>query len=273
MSVLTSKHQKLHQIAPAFESIVGLHMLEADLDTDQLGTFTGEIERKFPPLETAIRKARMGMRHLGIPIGMASEGSIGADLVVPFVTSDVEHLVLVDDERHLIISEVYRSFEITAVSTVTFPDEDLTEFLARAKFPNHKLIVKPNSTAEISSIKGISTFQELRRAIAECSKHSQNGSVLIESDLRAHSSPSRQRNIARVARLLAAKVNRLCPVCSVPGWGRVRFEMGLQCSMCKGFVAEAIRQEVNGCVLCSYTELGKVVTESADPATCPRCNP
>jgi hypothetical protein len=40
-----------------------------------LGTFSGEIERELTPLETLQKKIRMGMEELGLPLGIASEGS------------------------------------------------------------------------------------------------------------------------------------------------------------------------------------------------------
>ena len=74
---LTTKHDKLRLIKPAFDEYVGCELFEVNLDTDQLGTFTGVIERDAPPRETAIRKARLGMRETGLLIGIASEGSVG----------------------------------------------------------------------------------------------------------------------------------------------------------------------------------------------------
>ena len=95
---------------------MGCELFEVNLDTDQLGTFSGEIERIAPPLETAIQKARLGMKETGLLLGIASEGSVGPDPIVPFIHSNTEHLVLVDDEIGIVISETYRSFEITATT-------------------------------------------------------------------------------------------------------------------------------------------------------------
>lgn len=273
LAVLTSKHHKLNLVRSKFDEFVGLRIVEAELDTDQLGTFTGEIERKFPPLETAIYKARLGMHEEGLPIGLASEGSIGPDPLVPFLVSDIESIVLIDDEREIVVSEVFRSFKIIATTTTIYPGQELGEFLSRANFPNHKLIVRPVTTQVAYSVKGISTISELELAIALCAKESPEGTVVIESDLRADNSPSRQRNIEHVAGLLAARVSQLCPECQMPGWGRVSYKRGLHCRSCSSYLPDALKQEMNGCVKCDHMEAGKVVAELVEPLNCPWCNP
>ena len=270
---LTTKHDKLRLIAPAFTEQIGCELVEVNLDTDQLGTFTGEIERIDPPRETAIAKARLGMRATGLQIGIASEGSIGVDPLVPFLQSDIEHLVLVDDAGGIVIAESYRTFEITAATITVAPGDDLTEFLADADFPNHAIIVRPSGTPSSNAIKGITDHAHLRTAIASCASLAPDGRVVVESDLRAMHSPSRQKNITEAAKLLAARVAQLCPACHLPGWGRVGYERGLPCEACGRMQANAIRQERLGCVACDHTDLGPVLATSVDPANCAGCNP
>lgn len=272
-AVLTSKHQKLALIEHTFLESCGLLVTESSLDTDQFGTFSGEVERTLPPLQTAIRKARLGMGVTGIPLGLASEGSIGADPMVPFLTSDIELMVLVDDERGIVISESYRSLEIIAVRKEILRGENLKEFLRRADFPDHKLIAKPKSDGSAECFKAISSLAQLESAVAICLKNSPTGVVVLESDLRANHSPSRQKNIKHLAVLLAARVSRLCPMCNTPGWGRVGYLRGLRCALCSRILPEAIREEVLGCVSCEFTQSGSVLAEVADPAICTWCNP
>lgn len=271
--VLTSKHQKIDLIKPAFDTSVGCNIFEIPLDTDQLGTFTGDIARLDPPLETAIKKARLGMSHSGTALGIASEGSIGPDPIVPFLHSDIEHLVFVDDENEIFISETFRSFDITLSTIIVGRNDDLSEFLQKADFPNHKLIVRPNKTDQSASIKGIDNLQYLSEAIEHSSKISLDGLVVVESDLRAISSPSRQKNIEKVAALLALRISQLCPDCNLPGWGCVRYEKGLTCSDCGSENQLAIRQEVLGCTKCEFTKLGKLIATELGPANCDFCNP
>ena len=270
---LTTKHDKLRLIKPAFDEYVGCELFEVNLDTDQLGTFTGEIERHTPPRETAIQKARLGMKETGLLLGIASEGSVGPDPLVPFIHSNIEHLVLVDDEKGIVISETHRSFDITAATITAAPGQNLTSFLEKADFPNHALIVRPNTQIKSNCIKGVNNLEQLLEAIAISSKLSPNGFVVIESDLRAMHSPSRQKNIEEVAKLLANRVSQICPNCQMPGWGRVGYEKGLYCSECELENPDAIRQEKLGCVKCDHVELGNVFTSVLDPAQCNFCNP
>ena len=226
-AVLTSKHQKLNQIGPVFAELVGLHINEMALDTDKLGTFTGEIE----------------------------------------------HLVLVDDELGIVISETYRSFDITTATITAAPGQDLSDFLLKADFPHHKLIVRPNTEARNHSIKGIAALAELIAAIEACAKKSPNEFVVIESDLRAHCSPSRRANIRRAAEALGLRVSQLCPRCDAPGWGRVSYKKGVRCSECLRINPEAIAQEILGCARCDFSESGKIIAQTLDPAYCNWCNP
>lgn len=271
--VLTTKHDKLRLIKPAFDQYIGCEIFEINMDTDQLGTFSGEIERMAPPHETAIVKARLGMNSTGTAIGIASEGSVGPDPLIPFINSNIEHLVLVDDENQIIISEVFRSFEITAATTTASVGQELSDFLIKADFPAHRLIVRPNSNKKGEYVKGISTLDNLIQSIEKISKISADRLVVIESDLRAMHSPSRQKNITEVAKLLAKRVSQLCPQCQVPGWGKVGFEKGVECAECKEENPNANRQEKLGCTKCDYTQLGEVVSNSLDPAQCQFCNP
>lgn len=270
---LATKHEKLKLVKPAFDKYVDCKLFEANVDTDVLGTFTGEIERTHPPLETAVKKARLGMKISGSRIGIASEGSVSPDRNIPFLNSNVEWLVLVDDEREIVISKAYRSFDICAATIKALPGEDLTPFLKKADFPNHALIVRPESGSAPESIKGIRDIDVLSQAIKKISSTSQSGYVVIESDLRAMCSPSRQRNIEKAAELLALRVSQLCPGCGAPGWGCVEYERGVRCSACGTLNEPALRQEKLGCVACEYVELGKVLAEDIDPANCINCNP
>lgn len=271
--VLASKHQKLQLIKPAFDELIGCELFEAELDTDQLGTFTGEIARSAPPRETAILKARLGMEATSTPIGIASEGSIGPDPLIPFIHSDIEHMVFIDDENDVVISEIYRSLEITAATVTTAPGNNIDSFLRKADFPNHGLIVRPNEKQLAQAIKGITDPKHLIESINSISEHSSDGLVVIESDFRAHFSPSRQKNIERLAKLLALRVTQCCPECDCPGWGRIGYEKGLKCSDCGLFNPEVIRQEILGCVKCELQELGEVLETSLSPARCDFCNP
>ena len=81
---LATKHAKERAIARPFRFALGLEVsAPPDLDTDTLGTFTGEVPREGTPLEVCERKARLGMKVTGRSLGLASEGSFGPHPVIP----------------------------------------------------------------------------------------------------------------------------------------------------------------------------------------------
>ena len=75
-AVLSTKHDKLPLVAPPLTRRVGMTVDTVLVDTDQLGTFTGDIARGRSAWETAVAKARLGMQAARCPIGIASEGSM-----------------------------------------------------------------------------------------------------------------------------------------------------------------------------------------------------
>lgn len=258
-AALATKHAKEKVVAPVFASL-GISLQVPDIDTDLLGTFSGEIERIGTPKEVALKKARMGMKASGLAYGAASEGSIGPDPVVPFLNSDIECMAWVDEERGIELVEFHRSLDIIAATGSSISEE----FLTKADFPNHSLIVKGNGKV----VKGIKDRAELDRAIAEI-----GSSVVIESDLRAHHSPSRMRNIALVTEKLVARISRLCPGCNAPGFGHVDNLFGVICRECKNVEERAIRGEVLGCAKCDYREEISNNKDFIEPAECGYCNP
>ena len=68
-AALATMHGKEAAIAPAFRDRLGL-VLETPqvIDTDALGTFTGEIPRVGSMRKTAIAKARLGMAATGLAL-------------------------------------------------------------------------------------------------------------------------------------------------------------------------------------------------------------
>ena len=272
-AVIATKHEKGKIVAPIFKDVLGLQVSECNLDTDILGTFTGEIERKQSPRETVLIKARLGIEQTGEAIGIASEGSIGADPFIPFINSDFEMMAFVDEDLDLEIVESIRSTDIVTAVKSVHGQEDLTEFLQRADFPRHNLIVRTKQTPTKFCIKGIDDEYSLRKAIEAVQKEDPENIAVIESDLRAHCTPSRQKIICELTSKLANRLKQLCPQCNCPGWGVVTHIKGVQCSGCKRVSPEAIKQEVLGCSKCMYEEDGKVIAEAIDPARCDWCNP
>ncbi len=270
-AVIATKHNKGILVAPAFSKHLDLTVEEVMVDTDELGTFSGEIERVGSVREVVIKKAELGMEVSGSPIGIASEGSIGADPLLPFINSDIELMALVDHERSLVIIESLRSTEIIAQTTKITKDLDITKFLTKADFPKHALILRSEDAPVSFCVKGISDLETLEQTIQKGLKDFP--SLVLENDLRAHFSPSRQKNIAALADKLALRLTHLCPECAAPGWGVISYKKGLPCQECGEISEEALAQEIQGCVRCEFNKIGKTLADFIDPAQCQLCNP
>ena len=267
---MPTKHDKARLVVKHFNEVLGMQVQEVDVDTDIFGTFSGEIERVGTPLETAIKKARVGIKTTGNPFAIASEGSVGPDPIFGFINANIETMVFVDDELGIQVHETIKSNEIVAFTTTTIKN-NLEEFLKKADFPNHALIVKPNNGP--GAMKGIRDLTGLEEAIRKSRDLSTDGQAIIESDLRAMCSPSRQKNIAAVGLKLVQRLSHTCPECQTPGWGLKSYVRGVECSECGDFSADAIKQEVMGCFNCENTALGAVINVTLDPARCMSCNP
>lgn len=270
-AALATRHAKDEVIGPIFDEVLGIEVAVVDIDTDSFGTFAGDVPRTDSPLNTAIAKARAGMLASGHSLGIASEGTIGPDPFMPFVTSDIETIAFVDDERGLIISETTRSTDIVAIRRTVTSDEALTDVLVQADFPRHALIVKPPKTHEGPIVKSITDHDALLAAIHKCA--SNFGSAVVESDLRACYSPSRMLNIGHCAEVLAQRIATPCPACTSPGWGHIEPARGLPCSDCGTVVGSAVRADVFGCPSCPEIREFPRSQQLGEPRWCPCCNP
>lgn len=271
-AVLATRHGKLGVVAPAFANHVGLVVEGVDVDTDALGTFSGERERTGSQHETAVQKARLGMQCADCRIGIATEASFGPLPDSPFVNACVELVVLVDDELGIQVSEVEVDFGVPAVSVeIRDGNVEAIPFVA-AGFPDHGLIVRAEEEFE-HIVKGIHDLDSLSTAVTACTEASPTHTVRVESDLRAHHSPARRLVIARAAERLARRLAELCPSCEAPGWGVIARISGAPCMEC-GTATRMMMGETLGCAACAHTETRDLpASAGVDPRFCPRCNP
>ena len=269
---VATKHGKLAQIAPAFDRLKQWQLELAPIDTDEFGTFSGEVERTLSPRETVIEKAKAGARSLGFDYGIASEGTIGAHPHLPFTNSDYELMAFVCLSKDVAIVESFLSADITAYSQDVSHSSDLDVISDGLDLPSHaaNIIVETKSGRQIH--KGITDVHEVRRIVEQYLVGGANN-VRVESDFRAMNSPSRQANIAICAQRLALRVGAHCPGCSHFGWGRVGYEYGLPCVSC-GLMNESVANaEKLGCPGCDFVELNEFAQEAIDPSRCEFCNP
>jgi len=274
---LTTKHAKSLAIAPAFLEKLDAQVFEYIVDTDKLGTFSGEITRQGTALECVRKKCAWPFTHLNTQIeyGLANEGSFGPHPLLPFLPCDYEILYFIDRKQnfHLHLSHVSEKTNYRMQSLDSL--EALQKFANDTLFPSHALILRPNSKGINQPLfKGVASTIDLEAAFNECIKYSSDKKVWVETDMRAQYNPSRMKVIAELASKFADQLKNHCPRCASPGWGKVRQEKGLRCSQC-GSATELVKSEIFGCVKCDYEENHNRfdhITE-ADPSHCPYCNP
>ncbi len=278
-AILATKHGKEQQIAPPFAAALDLHIsVPPAIDTDQLGTFSGEIPRHGSPTEVVLQKARLGMQQSNLPLGLANEGSFTPHPDLPMLTLDTEILLFVDDELDITVQEIVISEETVATQTTVHSLADLSTFLERAHFPSHALIVRPHavqpSLVPDGITKGITDLHTLERAIKSSASISPDGLALVETDLRALMNPTRQRVIATAAQRLAHRLTQHCPVCNSPGWGIIDSVPGLPCEWCSA-PTPLLREHIYGCPHCPHRTSAPRPDgiRSAPAARCPFCNP
>ena len=265
-AALATRHGKERVIAPAFAAATGLCVtVPPGIDTDALGTFTGEVTRPASMRDTARLKARRGMAAAGLPFGIASEGSFGPHPVVPFVAAGRELMIFIDDMHGIEVVEEAVSEHTNFAALDLVPGTDVDRFLARVGFPQHAVVLRWRERV----IKGIDTHDQLASLLSLCT-----GPAQLETDMRAHMNPTRMAEIGKLAVTLARRMATLCPACTAPGFGPVRREAGLPCADCET-PTPLVKTIVSGCAVCGHEAWvprsdGRT---TASPAECPACNP
>jgi len=264
--VMATRHRKERAVAPAFASGLGLVLAAPeDLDTDRLGTFTGEIPRTGNMRETARRKAMMGLEATGLSIAVASEGSFGSHPSMPFLPLGREVLIFVDTENGIEVVEEQVS-ERTNFAAIHMTDgAELDGFLLRAGFPRHAIVLRGGDRI----VRGITSRGHLDRLLQET-----GGPLHLETDMRAHMNPTRMGEIARLAERLARRIATPCPACEAPGFGLTGSERGLPCECC-GSETSLVRALLSSCACCGHMVRDPRADRrvAASPSECPECNP
>lgn len=274
--VLTTKHKKSIALNAPIETILGATVHENIVDTDTLGTFSGEIHRKHSALDTVKKKAYWGIESTHASYALASEGSFGPHPMTPFIPANHEILYFIDTKKkfELHVSNIFlkTNYEMKKISLY----EELLLFAEKIFFPSHALILCPfpKNAQPGPLFKGIQDISMLESAFLEAKKYSKENAVWVETDMRAHLNPSRMNNIQLLGEQLAQRLSCYCPKCSTPGWGKVKTETGLPCKWCQ-LPTDQIKNVILGCTKCSYQQHSPPDhgNEYSDPAHCHYCNP
>lgn len=271
--IIATKHEKEKVIAPILEKELGVKcFINTDLDTDKLGTFTGEIERKEDPIITARIKCHQAMELANCDLAIASEGSFGAHPSIFFVSADDEFLVLIDKLNHLEIIARELSTTTNFNGSTIKTEKELIAFAETINFPSHGLIIRKEKDDNAEIVKGITNSEHLISTFNHFISH--YGTAYVETDMRAMYNPMRMEVIKKAALNLSNKIKNQCPNCQTPGFGVTGTKKGLTCKICKT-PTQSILYHIYTCQKCNYKkeEIYPNGKQWEEPIYCDICNP
>jgi len=268
--VIATKHGKEMVIGPVLEESFGMeYSVSENLDTDLLGTFTGEVERVLSPVEAARQKCILALQECDADFAIGSEGSFGPHPTLYFLPTDEEYLVLMSQKNDFEMVVKMASLQTNYASYQLGSEIKLSDFLTQVKFPSHGLHVKgPEGYQE----KGIRSEKRLKKAIKEVINRP--GTYTLETDMRAMNNPTRMSVIQELTGKLVEKMRSCCPSCQRPGFSPTDVIRGLVCSSCS-LPTKSVKTVIYSCEGCHYTACidfpESKTTE--DPMFCDFCNP
>jgi len=270
--LIVTMHNKQEVLAPILEKNLGVICDVSQVNTDDLGTFSGEINRKGNGLETAREKCFLGKERSDADLILASEGSFGPHPTYFFSPANEETLMLIDTKYHVEWYATILSTDTNFNNRLCKNLEEVKDFCNQALFPSHALIVRKDSTDFFDIKKGINTYERLEELTVDYLKH--YGQVYLETDMRAMCNPTRMKNIQKTAEKLVNQLNQLCPQCQFPGFSIKETVSGLPCSEC-GFPTESIKELIYSCQRCNHRITTAYSSEKIyeDPQYCQICNP
>lgn len=271
--IIATKHQKEKVIATHFENHFGIKcIVESSYDTDQLGTFTGEIERTLSPIETIRAKCLHAMDAYGYDLGVASEGSFGPHPAIFMIPADEELMIFIDKKNDIEIVVKHLSTKTNFAGRNICSLNELDQFISKVKFPSHGVILRKDPTSNENILKDLNEYDKLKAAFSQLLDL--NGSVYVETDMRAMNNPTRMSVIEETTLKLIKAIESKCPACEAPGFLPVQFIPGLPCGLC-GQPTKSIKSEIMGCKKCGFEQEIQFPKNKKmeDPQYCDYCNP
>jgi predicted nucleic-acid-binding Zn-ribbon protein len=270
--LVATNHAKEKVIAPLFLNNLKVVVKALPfLDTDQFGTYSGEVERTLTPVQAALAKCKLAIKEHGGQMAIATEGSFGSHPASFFVRAHEEVIVLYDATNHTKFMAKQLTTDTNYCSAEVNDDVELSCFAANVGFPDHGLIVK-HPKLEFGVVKGINCPDKLESICAPLFRS--EIPVLVETDMRAMYNPTRMKVISQVTQKLIDKLLSPCPKCNNPGFSDTSIEPGLPCKACKTPTKSA-KNIISTCPLCGYSEhrARPDKAEFEDPMYCDSCNP
>jgi hypothetical protein len=249
---LATIHSKERALAPPFRRLLGAEVVVApDLNTDTLGTFSGEVPRPDALVETSLLKAELVFNTMDVDCAIASEGSYGPIDRLPLNPGGMEIMAFVDRKRGLRMVETLTTHRTNwRLMKFEAGDPAVPQAVKSFGFPDYGVFVICGSDGS-HPLKGLATLDEVVAAVDQEARRSSDGTALVIADMRAYRNPTRMKVLRALAWKLANRLKTLCPRCGTPGFGHLQSRRGLPCEAC-GAPTHWIDFEIDGCGACGH---------------------
>jgi len=277
-ALLVTKHNKEKVIVPLLKNGFGLDIeIATKVDTDQFGTFNGDIERPDTQYNTAKFKILKAFElYPETEIAIASEGAFNPHPDCPFIPLNTEVVLLIDRKNQLEISGKYLSLAASVKEGTVSSIQEAWNLATIIGFPECGVVLKAgkNENNKPYIFKDATTTSGLEAALLYFFNISSNGKIEMQTDMRAHCNPFRMENIRLATVELIKNIQSVCPQCNTPGFDVKEVIKGLPCSLCNAPTRSTLSY-IYECKKCSHTEekfypKGK---QKEDPGSCDWCNP
>ncbi|MBX2945571.1 MAG: hypothetical protein KF725_07035 [Cyclobacteriaceae bacterium] len=271
--VIATMHGKDRVMRSLLEQTLGVRVhVTTKLNTDLLGTFSGEVARIGTPEEVARRKCEWAMEETGFDLAVASEGSFGPHPYLFGVPVNEELVYFFD--RALDIHCIGKSIspETNFLHAEITNTDALLDFAKAVHFPTHAIILKNDLYKPTTIQKGIQDYHYLMDAFNQMKDR--YGRVYAETDMRAMFNPSRMNVIEKATEAMLNVLLNRCPSCHAVHFKLTDLERGLPCSQCAS-PTQSILAHHYACKVCGFKErkLFPKNREVEDPMYCDHCNP
>jgi len=273
--IFATRHGKGVAAEGCFQRVLNASVKELIIDSDSLGTFSGEVERPGSMVDALREKVRLARAATKERFIMTSEGSFNSASSMGLFAQGVEMLMVHDALTGVEILEQHISLDTNYATEFLKERETLPRFLERISFGTHALVLYPEGLPIQGNVcKGITEKEEAHTVFDLCLQRSPVSAVVAMSDMRAHLNPTRMKSITYCCELLAQRLSTHCPRCGSGGFGLVGSVPGLPCREC-ALPTQRARAERHSCPFCEESvEMPRSDGKTAaDPVECEWCNP
>ncbi len=277
-ALIVTKHNKEKVIAPILREALGLHISVAvKVDTDEFGTFSGEIERPDSQYNTAKLKILKAFElYPDAEIAIASEGAFNPHPDCAFIPLNTEIVLLIDRKNQLEISAKYLSLSVSVKEETVSTMEEAWAFIEILGFPENGVIIKAgnNKNNKPYIFKDATTRSCLEAALLFFFDISVDGKITMQSDMRAHLNHVRMENIRLATVELLKIIQSVCTDCNTPGFDVKEVIKGLPCSLCNAPTRSTLSY-IYECKKCKHQQekLYPHGKKYEDAGLCDCCNP